>query len=218
MKRYRKMKKRTMYPSPVFIWSLADELRPLLQLDAPHEVTSLSYCPYDENIVVGGMANGQLAIWDLEVAKTEEHEARDVEMFHALLDWQRLKEKMHPKVKPAVLTPREFSHKGAITSIRWFHRKHFVTSTGQLKESVKPTDCLRHFVSASVDGGINFWDLDYIVSSSTTMSDLNRSSELLGMVENLSPYNRLNGVLKPIYMLTSHSPITDLIIDDGKFT
>lgn len=212
-----------MYPNPVFIWSLADELRPLLQLDVPHEVTCLSYCPYDENIVVGGMANGQLAIWDLEVGKTktEEREAREVEIrerFHALLDWLHLKDKMHPKMKPAVLTPREVSHKGAITSIKWFHRKHFVTSTGQLKESVKPTDCLRHFVSASVDGGINFWDLDYIVSTSTTMSDLNRSSEQLGMVEKCSPYNRLNGVLKPIYMLTSQSPITDLIIDDGKFT
>lgn len=216
------MKKQSMYSNPVLIWSLLNELKPLLKLETPYEVTCLSFCPYDEDLIIGGLANGQLIFWDLKTNEENNSQPIDLhnenrERLNSLLGWDNLKEKIHPKIKPAALSPREYSHKKPITSIKWFHRKHFVTSTGQLKESVKPTDYLRHFVSASIDGGINFWDLDYIVPTSTISSDLNKGTELLGLINKNSTYNRLNGVIRPVYMLSSKSSITDLVIDDGDF-
>lgn len=51
--------------NPVLIWDFEDTLYPKLELDALREISVISFCPYDGNIIVGGTTNGQLIIWDI---------------------------------------------------------------------------------------------------------------------------------------------------------
>jgi dynein intermediate chain 3, axonemal len=51
--------------NPVLIWSFEDLLNAKLELTAPREVTTVKFCPYDSNLVVGGAINGQVIIWDI---------------------------------------------------------------------------------------------------------------------------------------------------------
>ena len=44
----------------VLVWSFDDSLRPKLMLESKREVTAVSFCPYDGNVVVGGCKNGQV--------------------------------------------------------------------------------------------------------------------------------------------------------------
>lgn len=48
----------------VLIWSYTNYLKPQFYLYSSVEVLVLSWCPYKNNILIGGMENGQLAIWD----------------------------------------------------------------------------------------------------------------------------------------------------------
>lgn len=44
----------------VLIWSFTDSLSPKLTLECSREVTTVSVCPLDSSIVIGGCANGQV--------------------------------------------------------------------------------------------------------------------------------------------------------------
>lgn len=59
--------------NPILIWSFDDPLYPKLELEALREISCISFCPYDGNIIVGGTTNGQLIIWDIKgrLAKVE---------------------------------------------------------------------------------------------------------------------------------------------------
>ena len=70
------VKRTTLENNPVIVWSFDDTLYPKLELEALREVTCISFCPYDGNLVIGGTKNGQLIIWDItdriRVVETEE--------------------------------------------------------------------------------------------------------------------------------------------------
>jgi len=51
--------------NPVLLWSFDDLLSAKLELTAPREVTTVKFCPYDGNLIVGGTINGQIIIWDI---------------------------------------------------------------------------------------------------------------------------------------------------------
>ena len=70
------IKKGTLENNPVIVWSFDDTLYPKLELEALREVTCISFCPYDGNLIVGGTKNGQLIIWDLtdRIKKVETEE------------------------------------------------------------------------------------------------------------------------------------------------
>ncbi|XP_050089021.1 dynein axonemal intermediate chain 3 [Anopheles aquasalis] len=56
---------------PVLAWNVADSLVPKLWLESPREVTTLSFCPYDGHLLVGGLSSGQLALWQLTAGELE---------------------------------------------------------------------------------------------------------------------------------------------------
>uniref|UniRef100_A0A182JAB9 WD repeat-containing protein 63 n=1 Tax=Anopheles atroparvus TaxID=41427 RepID=A0A182JAB9_ANOAO len=56
---------------PVMAWNCAESLVPKLWFDSPREVTALSFCPHDDHLLIGGLASGQLAIWELTDAQLE---------------------------------------------------------------------------------------------------------------------------------------------------
>ncbi|XP_058063300.1 dynein axonemal intermediate chain 3-like [Anopheles bellator] len=55
----------------VLAWNFEESLVPRLRLESPREVTALSFCPYNGRVLVGGLSNGQLIVWELTDAELE---------------------------------------------------------------------------------------------------------------------------------------------------
>lgn len=224
-------KKLVMLPHPVLLWSFDDTLYPKLVLETPREVTFLSFCPYDSNILIGGSVTGQLVIWDLKncLHRAEHPDAlsdkqkQNREKMYSFMAWSKFVENLQRnKVLPAAISHYELSHKKQITAIKWLNRKHSIASTGLIQESVKPNEVFRHFVTASLDGTVSFWDLDFINSdispAEIKRADTKRKMSTRAIPEQpISPYEKLNGTFRPIYVTTCEQPISDLIFDDGLF-
>lgn len=220
-----------MMSNPVLLWSFIDTLYPKLVLQSPREVTFLSFCPYDANILIGGLVTGQLIIWDLEnclqrIENPEEltdKQEKNREKMHSFMTWSKFVENLQRNVvRPAAISHYELSHRKLITSIKWLNRKHSVASTGLIQESIKPNEFFRQFVTASLDGTVFFWDLDFVntdlPTSEVRRTDTKRKLSIRGVPEEpLSPYEKLNEVFRPIYAAACDQPISSLIFDEGLF-
>ncbi|KAJ6637540.1 Dynein axonemal intermediate chain 3 [Pseudolycoriella hygida] len=206
-----KVKRMVLQPSIVLLWSFDDIFQPLMQLNTPLEVSCLSFCPYDEDIVVGGLVNGQLILWNMSnrIADVEkEVTARlnvDVKKksLRTFLDWEE--NNQFRTVWPIGLTSLNVSHTGPITAIKWFGRKHYVESTGTIKENVDPNDDkeYRNFLTTSLDGCISFWDLDF------TSDDKKKEPSVLR--------EKYSANCGPVYTLVFGRPITNILFDEGIF-
>lgn len=216
-----------MESCPVLLWSFDDTLYPKLILEAPREITFLSFCPYDEDVLIGGMVTGQLVIWDLKDRLfnienpddlTDDQE-KNRERLHSFMNWSKFKENLREHVvQAAAITPYDLSHTKPVTSIKWLNRKHSIATTGLIQEAVKPNELFRQFVSASLDGTISFWDLDYINPNEPKRTDAKRKASVREVpIKNISPYARLNDVIRPVYTIACEKPISSLIFDEGRF-
>lgn len=212
-----------MSSNPVLIWSFDDPLHSKLELESIREVTCLSFCPYDENIIIGGSVTGQLLIWDLKgrLKKIETEEAltetqlMNRKLINSLMNWTKMDDD-RKVVQPAAISPVDFSQKGAVTSIKWLNRNYFVAETGQLLESPKPNELYRHFVSSSLDGTVSFWDLNY-VDPNESKKPKKKYNLPDYMKEESSEYERLDNVIRPIYTIAYDRPISNFLFDEGIF-
>lgn len=218
-------------PNAVLMWSFDDTLYPKLVLESPREVTFLSFCPYDANVLIGGLITGQLIIWDLKnclhqvenpEALTDKQEINRKKM-HSFMAWSKFVENLQPNVvRPAAISNYELSHTKLITSIKWLNRKNSITSVGLIQESVKPNELFRHFLTASLDGTISFWDLDFINSdispAEMKRTDTKRKFSIRSVPEGpVSPYDKLNNIFSPIYVVACEQPVSSLVCDEGLF-
>lgn len=224
-------KKSVMFPNPVLLWSFDDTLYPKLILETPREVTCLSFCPYDANVLIGGLVTGQLIIWDLKncLHRVEHPEAlsdkqaKNREKLYSFMAWSKYVENLQPNiVYPTAISHYELSQKKRITTIKWLNRKHSIATTGLIQESVKPNEFYRHFVTASLDGTVSFWDLDFvnidISPAEIKRSDTKRKLSMRIVPDQpVSPYEKLNGIFRPTYVVTCEQPISSLIFDEGLF-
>lgn len=179
-------------------------------LSTPQEVSCLSFCPYDEDLIIGGLVNGQLILWNMtnRLADVEkEVTARlnvDVKKksLRSFLDWEE--NNQFRIVQPVGLSSLTISHTAPITSIKWFGRKHYVESTGMIRESVDPNDekVYRNFLTTSLDGCISFWDLDF-------SADDKKKGAILR--------DKYSANCGPVYTLVFGRPITNIVFDDGIF-
>lgn len=177
----------------------------------PQEVSCLSFCPYDEDLVVGGLVNGQLILWNMtnRLADVEkEMTARlnaDVKKksLRSFMEWEE--NNQFRIVQPVGLSSLTVSHTAPITSIKWFGRKHYVESTGAIKENVDPNDDkqYRNFLTTSLDGCISFWDLDF------SSDDKKKGVAILRQ--------KYSANCGPVYTLAFGRPITNIVFDEGIF-
>lgn len=224
-------KKLVTFPNSVLLWSFDDTLYPKLVLETPREVTYLSFCPYDANVLIGGLITGQLIIWDLQnclhrvenpEALTNKQETNRKKM-HSFMAWSKFVENLQQNVvQPAAISNYELSHKQLITSVKWLNRKHSIAPTGLIQESVKPNELFRHFATSSLDGTISFWDLDFVNSdispAEMKRTDTKRKLSIRTMPEeSVSPYDKLNGIFSPIYAVACEQPVSSLVYDEGLF-
>lgn len=225
-------RKLVMKSNPVLLWSFNDTLNAKLVLDTPREVTYLSFCPYDSNILIGGLITGQLIMWDLtnclhrveHLVKLSNKQKKNREKLHSLMAWSKFVENLQSNViHPVAISHYELSQKSRITSIKWMNRKQSVASSGLIQESIKPNEVFRHFVTASLDGTVAFWDLDFahadLLPAEIKRADTKRKLSIRSVLEQppVSSYAKLNGIFCPIYVATCEQPISSLIFDEALF-
>lgn len=214
-----------MSTNPILIWSFDDTLYPKLELASIREITCITFCPYDENVLIGGSVTGQIIIWDLKnrLKRVEmeeiltENQLQNRKSINAFMNWTQIDNDKRI-VYAVAISSAEHSQKAAITSMKWLNRKYFVANTGQLLESPKPDELYRHFVTSSLDGTVSFWDLDYVDTNETKVSALKMKYNLPDyMKEETSPYERLNNNIRPNYTIAYDRPISNFIFDEGIF-
>lgn len=216
--------------NPVLLWSFADALHPRLYLETQREVTTIACCPYDENIVVGGLINGQIIIWDIRnrLNKVEEEEiltpsqAKYRRILFSLIGWM-LNIKNVASVSVTAVSDLLYSHKDAVTHIEWLSPYHEVIKTGQiqvLNEKATHGKSLQ-FVTSSLDGSILVWDLH----SKPVTSGEYRSERRLRRLKkkpsalsvDVSPYRVLNRALRPTYKIDFVHPNNPTIVPITSF-
>ena len=212
--------------NPVLVWSFDDSLYPKLELEAIREISCISFCPYDGNIIIGGTVNGQIIIWDISdrISKVEAEElltpaqTKNRSEIRTYLNWSIIDES-NKIVLPTAISSIEQSHEDAITSIKWLARNNFCTPKGYIKED-REKNHFRHFVTSSMDGTVMFWNLDWSpaddhVKGPKITHKVNLPDELR---EETSQFKKIDQIFHSHFILKLSRPVTSFTFDEGIFS
>lgn len=213
--------------NPVLVWSFDDPLYAKLELEAIREISCISFCPYDGNIILGGTVNGQIIIWDISnrLAKVEAEEMltpdqlRTRSEIREFMSWGMLDD-TNKIVLPAAISFIDKSHESAITSIKWMATNFQCTSKGLLKQDREKNTQYRQFVTTSIDGNICFWTLDWTLGSDEAakivkvVHKVNLPDELK---EESSPFKAIDQLFCPHFKLVINRPILSFTFNEGDF-
>lgn len=203
---------------PVLMWSFDETLTQKLELRSSREVTSLSFCPYDGNLLLAGLASGQILIWDLkgELERVErvENISPKQQMYRQeirkLMGWSKVDE-VDQTVEPVAISAMDKSPRKPITVIKWLPRNYYCATTGQIRVHA---DRLHRFIlTTSIDGSVCFWDLDFTVPA---LKKAPPTSKTVADGE-ASPYQSLDNVFYPIFRIKCDTPITSISIDEALY-
>lgn len=196
--------------NPVLVWSFDNDLKAKLILETPREVYSLSFCPYEENLLVGGCLNGQIIIWDItnKIHRVEKeeiltiHQQKYRDYMHSLMYWMKNIFNIS-LVRPTAISDLKYSHRGCVNGITWLSPFHNVSKTGKIEETNNKS--LQVMTSAE-DGTILIWDL--LKKPVTTPGGFKAIRKLKrlkkrpsALLVDESPFKILHLNLKPIYRI-----------------
>ncbi|XP_015605095.1 WD repeat-containing protein 63-like [Cephus cinctus] len=186
--------------SSALIWSFSDNLHPKIVLEDFREVHSLSFCPFREDVIVGGCTNGQIVIWyladSLRSVLEKQSDTGDECSGSKIL-----------RLPVIAASNRLQSHSLCIRNIHWLPTNYQVESDGKLSKLTEETSL--QFMTISEDGCIAFWDLCW---QPVSISSPKLVKITLKTVNTLTENNlkNLDGILKPIYrvhiQVTKESP------------
>lgn len=197
---------------PVLIWSYTDGLQPKLYLETPREITYLSWCPYQKDLLIGGSINGQIIVWDL-TNKIKEVETPEIlttsQKQHRLnlltrMGWMKFTGNISV-VQPSIVSNLCHSHKSSVTGVTWLSENCEITRNGKYRCSEGSKT--KQLISFSEDGTLLVWDMDFKrtndVLPKTGGRKLKRLKELpLGLVADLTNLKELGKDFKPHYKIT----------------
>ncbi|XP_055638319.1 dynein axonemal intermediate chain 3 isoform X2 [Toxorhynchites rutilus septentrionalis] len=201
---------------PVLMWCFDDTLNPKLELRSDREVTALSFCPYDGNLLLGGLVTGQIIIWDLsrqldrverveDISPTQLQYRREIKAMMGLF-----KDEVDRTVEPVAISAMDKSPRRSITVIKWLPRNTYCAGTGQIRAV---DDKLHRFImTASVDGSVCFWDLDFSPPASKTT----QTSKTV-MDGKKSAYQHLDNAFHPIFRVKCETSVTSISVDEALF-
>jgi WD40 repeat protein len=135
------------------------------------------------------------------------------------LNWSKFDES-NKLVLPAAISSIEKSHENAITSIKWMARNYQCTSKGLLKEDREHGTMYRQFVTASLDGNICFWDLDWTPDTAEAAKLMKLSHKVIlpdELKTESSPFKVVDQLFYPHYKLVLSRPITGITFNEGDF-
>uniref|UniRef100_A0A182S6H8 WD repeat-containing protein 63 n=1 Tax=Anopheles maculatus TaxID=74869 RepID=A0A182S6H8_9DIPT len=200
----------------VLLWSFEDSLEPLLELKTIREVTAVSFCPYDGELLVGGLSNGQIVLWDLKGELERVEQAKEAALgsseyrkqIRQLMEYPVV-ESVDREVNPAAVSSLEHSSRGAVTCIKWLPRNYFCTTTGHLKTHAE--NLHRFMVTTSLDGSVCFWDLEFTMPALQKMIAASKAAQLADK----TMYQRVNNLFFPTFRLLCEVPILATVIDEA---
>jgi WD40 repeat protein len=64
--------------SYVIVWNFNDPIWPQVVLESPYDIQCIEFNPTDPKILIGGLSNGQVALWDLAEAEIPEQPEVDM--------------------------------------------------------------------------------------------------------------------------------------------
>ncbi|XP_053604138.1 dynein axonemal intermediate chain 3 [Plodia interpunctella] len=197
--------------NPVMIWSHIDSLIPKLYLEAPREVKVLSFCPFNENVLVGGCINGQIVVWDLTnklenvekiIVLSEKREKYRIAM-NAHMTWMKSVQD-NAIVQATVLSNLITSHYGAVTAIEWLSPNFVISPTGKMTMSPEKKKSTMFF-TGSEDGTILVWNLSVENVTLFENKKVKKSKRVLrrpsGLLVDVSPFKILDRILQPCYKI-----------------
>lgn len=203
--------------NPVLLWSFDDYLNPKLYLETPREVSVVSFCPHDENLLIGGSVSGQIIIWDIsnrivavekDAILTIDQQRYRTEMF-SLMHWMKRTGDIKV-VRSTAVSKLEYSHTAPVTSVRWVSPLREISKSGQIKNI--PTEDNRtslQFMTSSRDGTVLCWDL--IIQAGTEQQKSSKKLRRLkerpsGLLTDISPFKDLHRNLTPIFKVNVMAP------------
>ncbi|XP_068142410.1 dynein axonemal intermediate chain 3 [Drosophila tropicalis] len=211
-----------LQPNPVLLWSFADNLNYKLEFEAPFETTSLTFCPHNGDLLLGGSTNGVVVVWDLqgrcEHLDDEEYltaaQAKYRTLIGEFLKWTiELKENV--VVPPATLSTMETSPNGAITGFYWLGKHFYINNHGKVYNDADERNEYKFFITCAFDGTVSFWDLDG--SGSKKQRDKMRARMLpKELTQSESAFK--NKTITPTYNLSFNEPLTSIIADTSVFS
>ncbi|XP_022825510.1 WD repeat-containing protein 63-like [Spodoptera litura] len=197
--------------NPVLIWSHIDSLRSKLYLESPREVTTLSFCPFNENVLIGGLINGQIIIWDL-TNKLENVEKIEVlsetrEKYRIAMNSQMgwMKSIQDRAVVNATACSSLLNcHEAAVSAIKWVPPTFLITPTGKTVRSPENKLSLQ-FITTAVDGKILVWNISVGDMSFVEGKKVKKSKRIArrpsGLLVDVSPFHVLDRILQPCYKI-----------------
>ncbi len=139
-------------PSYISIWDIKELSRPILKLTSPHDVLCFRFnSSRDPSVVVAGLANGQVAMWDIK-------NATELGNYHHI---EGSTEKHVNRVHPVAISDITNGHKMSILDMAWLPSGIQVDCHGNLLGSEHIDGNSYQFTTVAADGLCIFWDTRY---------------------------------------------------------
>ncbi|XP_050532358.1 dynein axonemal intermediate chain 3-like [Daktulosphaira vitifoliae] len=207
----------------VVIWSINDSINPKLYLHSIEEVCCIQFNPRHGNTVVGGLINGQIAIWDI-TGKLENFNSQDTntstdkEKYCNHL-WNHMNwtsnVNFSSRINPSALSSSIYSHTEMVTAIQWLHPMTEMTQVGKLVTLENANTYSDQFFTASMDGTIKLWNLQSTSTLNENIKFTNNTQFYNSFPECLnkyrSPLNIYNNRLQPSYTIKVLEPGNSLV-------
>lgn len=156
------------FQTRVLVWKLNDPLRPHLVLQDHREIYSVSFCPYNDDYVIGGCSTGQVIIWNINHYLNNISDNKTVKF--------RTAQNNLPILRPTVVSHKHHSHRLPIRKIRWIPAKYRIEPNGNLTRSSITSNIV--FLTVSEDGIVIVWNVCFR-SRRTVNHDSEDFNELL---------------------------------------
>ncbi|GKT15554.1 hypothetical protein ADUPG1_010738 [Aduncisulcus paluster] len=144
-------------PSYGLVWSFEDPVKPRAILQAPEELTKISFCPRLPSAVVATTACGSVHVFDVGFLTGGgpcplDYNVKDKQMGVSMDSVDS------SIISPIISSSISSSHHGYITALSWLPANAQINPDGTLLTSAQPR-ATSQFVTAGTDGIISVWSL-----------------------------------------------------------
>ncbi|CAJ1331370.1 unnamed protein product, partial [Effrenium voratum] len=148
--------------STVLVWSFADSLSPHAILESPWEVTVFKFYPSDPTYLIGGLANGQVAVWKLSTTDlgfaTKSQNSRP--------GMEEEKHSTIPTVVHRQISMIDESHRKAVVAIEFMPATLEIERRGRGASEKNPADApMKYFLTVAGDGQVMIWDFQAMLDA-----------------------------------------------------
>ena len=162
----RALAKQTVEFSMGMVWNLSDPIHPQFLLESPAEILCIKFNPSRPSIVIGGLASGQVIMWDTSKVSPKEKSknsklVQDPEFIPLMQpqipghSWVTDGDSLVDKLSPTLLSRCDLSHRLPINDICFLPGSHQFDITNRIEQGHSDNQ----FMAISEDGYITIWDL-----------------------------------------------------------